>query len=130
MNANFRANVPQLYVDVDRAAAKARGVALGDVFGTLQALMSTLYVNDFNLYGKTYRVQIEAQAPYRQRPQDLDQLYVRGKDDVMLPDLDVHPRGIPQRAHAHHPLQRVHVGARDGRAQGGTQFGRDDERDR
>jgi hydrophobe/amphiphile efflux-1 (HAE1) family protein len=85
VNANFRANVPQLYVDVDRAAAKARGVALGDVFGTLQALMSTLYVNDFNLYGKTYRVQIEAQAPYRQRPQDLDQLYVRGKNDAMLP---------------------------------------------
>src|SRR5207249_6232653 len=85
VNANFRANVPQLYVDVDRAAAKARGVKLGDVFGTLQALMSTLYVNDFNLYGGTYRVQIEAQAPYRQTPEDLGQLYVRGDHDAMLP---------------------------------------------
>jgi multidrug efflux pump len=85
VNANFRANVPQLYVDVDRAAAKARGVKLGDVFGTLQALMSTLYVNDFNLYGRTYRVQIEAQAPYRQTPEDLGQLYVRGSNDAMMP---------------------------------------------
>ena len=85
VNANFRANVPQLYVDVDRVAAKARGVKLGDVFGTLQALMSTLYVNDFNLYGRTYRVQIEAQAPYRQTPEDLGQLYVRGSNDAMMP---------------------------------------------
>jgi len=85
VNANFRANVPQLYVDVDRTAAKARGVKLGDLFGTLQALLSTLYVNDFNLYGRTYRVQIEAQAPYRQTPQDLGQLYVRGDHDAMLP---------------------------------------------
>ena len=85
VNANFRANVPQLYVDVDRPAAKARGVKLGDVFGTLQALMSTLYVNDFNLYGRTYRVQIEAQAPYRQTPEDLGQLYVRGSNDAMMP---------------------------------------------
>ncbi len=85
VNANFRANVPQLYVDVDRTAAKARGVKLGDLFGTLQALLSTLYVNDFNLYGRTYRVQIEAQAPYRQTPEDLGQLYVRGDHDAMLP---------------------------------------------
>ena len=71
VNANFRANVPQLYVDVDRVTAKARGVKLTDLFGTLQALLSTLYVNDFNLYGRTYRVQIEAQAPFRQTPQDI-----------------------------------------------------------
>ncbi len=130
VNANFRANVPQLYVDVDRAAAKARGVALGDVFGTLQALMSTLYVNDFNLYGKTYRVQIEAQAPYRQRPQDLDQLYVRGKDDVMLPISTFIRADFRSGPTLHHALQRIHVGAGDRRAQGRTQFGRDDERAR
>ena len=82
---NFRANVPQLYVNVDRAAAKARGVQLGDLFGTLQALLSTLYVNDFNLYGKTYRVQLEAAAPFRQTPQDIGRLYVRGANRAMIP---------------------------------------------
>jgi len=85
VQANFRANVPQIYVDVDRAAAKARGVQLSDLYGTLQAMLSTLYINDFNIYGKTYRVQIEAQAPYRQTPADIGRLYVRAADDSMIP---------------------------------------------
>ncbi|HEX4600705.1 MAG TPA: multidrug efflux RND transporter permease subunit [Gemmatimonadales bacterium] len=83
--ANFRANVPQLYVAVDRASAKARGVQLGDLFGTLQALLSTLYINDFNLYGRTYRVQAEAQAPFRLTPSDIGRLYVRGANQAMIP---------------------------------------------
>jgi hydrophobe/amphiphile efflux-1 (HAE1) family protein len=85
LNTNFRANVPQVYVDVDRAAAKSRGVSLTDLFGTLQTLLSTLYINDFNLYGRTYRVQAEAQAPFRQRPEDIGRLYVRGRDGDMVP---------------------------------------------
>jgi hydrophobe/amphiphile efflux-1 (HAE1) family protein len=84
-NVNFRVNVPQLYVDVDRAAAKARGVRLTDLFGTLQAMLSTLYVNDFNLYGRTYRVQLEAQAPFRETPTDIGAMYVRGSGDAMIP---------------------------------------------
>ena len=85
MQANFRANVPQLYVSVDRAAAKSRGVQLNDLFGTLQALLSTLYINDFNLYGRTYRVQAEAQAQFRQTPADIGRLYVRGANRAMIP---------------------------------------------
>jgi hydrophobe/amphiphile efflux-1 (HAE1) family protein len=85
VQANFRANVPQLYVNVDRAAAKARGVQLNDLFGTLQALLSTLYINDFNLYGRTYRVQAEAQAQFRQTPADIGRLYVRGTNGAMIP---------------------------------------------
>jgi multidrug efflux pump len=84
-NTNFRANVPQIFIDVDRATAKARGVSLGDLFGTLQAFLSTLYINDFNLYGRTYRVQAEAVAQYRQSPEDIGRLYVRGRDDAMIP---------------------------------------------
>jgi multidrug efflux pump len=83
--ANFRASVPQLYVQVDRAAALSRGVQLSDLFGTLQALLSTLYINDFNLYGKTYRVQAEAEAPFRQTPADIGRLYVRGAKGAMIP---------------------------------------------
>jgi multidrug efflux pump len=85
VQVNFRANVPQLFVNVDRAAAKARGVQLGDLFGTMQALLSTLYINDFNLYGKTYRVQAEAEAPFRQTPADIGRLYVRGANRAMIP---------------------------------------------
>ncbi|MBI4502904.1 MAG: multidrug efflux RND transporter permease subunit [Gemmatimonadetes bacterium] len=85
VNINFRPNVPQLYVSVDRETAKARGVKLGDLFGTLQALLSTLYLNDFNLYGKTYRVQLEAQSAFRQKPEDIGRMYVRGANDVMIP---------------------------------------------
>jgi hydrophobe/amphiphile efflux-1 (HAE1) family protein len=85
LTSNFRVNVPQLYVDVDREAAKARGVDLDELFGTMQAFLSTLYINDFNLYGRTYRVQAEAQAEFRQRPEDIGRLYVRGEDDQMIP---------------------------------------------
>ena len=70
---------------VDRAAALSRGVQLSDLFGTLQALLSTLYINDFNLYGKTYRVQAEAEAKFRQTPEDIGRLYVRGAKGAMIP---------------------------------------------
>ena len=85
MTTTFRANVPQLYVDVDRATAKSRGVKLTDLFGTMQTFLSTLYINDFNLYGRTYRVQAEAQQQFRRTPEDLARLYVRGRADSMIP---------------------------------------------
>jgi hydrophobe/amphiphile efflux-1 (HAE1) family protein len=80
-----RANVPQLHVAVDRDAAQSRGVGLGQIFSTMQAMLSTLYVNDFNLYGRTYRVQLEADGPFRQRPEDIGRLYVRSTRGEMVP---------------------------------------------
>ena len=85
LNSSFRSSVPQLYVTVNREAAKARGVNLGDLFGTMQTFLSDLYINDFNLYGKTYRVQAEAQEQFRQKPEDIGQLYVRGSGGAMIP---------------------------------------------
>jgi multidrug efflux pump len=81
----IRVSTPQLFVQVDQEKAKALGVPLTDVFQTLQASLSTLYINDFNLYGKTYRVQAEAQEPFRQTPEDVGRLYVRGRDGEMIP---------------------------------------------
>jgi multidrug efflux pump len=81
----MRVNVPQVYVQVDREKAKSLGVSLTDVFGTLQTMLSTLYVNDFNLYGRTYRVQLEAQSQFRQKPDDIGRLYVRGSGGAMIP---------------------------------------------
>ncbi|MEO6055451.1 MAG: multidrug efflux RND transporter permease subunit [Gemmatimonadales bacterium] len=76
----FRAEVPQVYLQVDRETAKARGVKLGDLFATLQAMLSSLYINDFNLFGRTYRVQAEAQSRFRQSPEDIGRFYVRAED--------------------------------------------------
>jgi hydrophobe/amphiphile efflux-1 (HAE1) family protein len=81
----MRVNVPQIYVRVDREKVKSLGVSLSEVFQTLQTMLSTLYVNDFNLYGRTYRVQLEAQSRFRQKPEDIGRLYVRGPDSAMIP---------------------------------------------
>ena len=67
---------------VDRETAKARGVKLDDLFATLQAMLSSLYINDFNLFGRTYRVQAEAQSRFRQSPEDIGRLYVRADDSL------------------------------------------------
>jgi hydrophobe/amphiphile efflux-1 (HAE1) family protein len=81
----MRVNTPQIYVHVDREKVKSLGVSLSDVFQTLQTLLSTLYVNDFNLYGRTYRVQLEAQSQFRETPADIGRLYVRGPQGGMIP---------------------------------------------
>ena len=85
VNTTIRADAQQLYLDVDREKAKSLGVSLTDVFTTLQTMLAYDYVNDFNLYGKTYHVQVEAQAPFRQRPEDIGKFYVRSTAGVMVP---------------------------------------------
>ncbi len=75
----YRATVPQLRVDVEREKALALGVPVADVFETLQSTMGALYVNDFNKFGRTYRVQVQAEAPFRAKPEDLGNVYVRSQ---------------------------------------------------
>jgi multidrug efflux pump len=77
INSFFRPTVPQLRVEVDREKAIALGVPVQDVFEALSSTMAALYVNDFNKFGRTYRVQMQADAPYRAQPEDLGQVYVR-----------------------------------------------------
>jgi hydrophobe/amphiphile efflux-1 (HAE1) family protein len=76
-NTFFRPTVPQLQVDLDRDKAIALGVPVADAYGALQATMGALYVNDFNLSGRTFRVQLQADAPYRSKPEDIGNVYVR-----------------------------------------------------
>ena len=83
--SQIRANVPQLFVKVDEDAAHARGVGTSQIFYTLQAMLGSLYINDFNLYGRTYRVQLEAQTEFRQRPEDIGRFYVRSDRGDMIP---------------------------------------------
>ena len=68
VNTLWRANVPQLYVDVDREKAKALGVPLDELYNTLAATLGTYYVNDFNKYGRTWQVLMSAEPRYRKRP--------------------------------------------------------------
>ena len=77
INTFFRPTVPQLRVEVDREKALALGVAVNDVFAALQAQMGSLYVNDFNKSGRTYRVVMQADAQFRAKPEDIGALYVR-----------------------------------------------------
>jgi hydrophobe/amphiphile efflux-1 (HAE1) family protein len=77
INTFFRPTVPQLFVEVNREQAMALGVPVSDVFDALQSTMGPLYVNDFNMQGRTYRVQIQADAAYRASPDDIGQVYVR-----------------------------------------------------
>ena len=77
INSFFRPTVPQLRVEVDREKALSLGVPVQDVFDALQSTMGALYVNDFNKFGRTYRVQMQADAPYRAQPEDLGAVYVR-----------------------------------------------------
>lgn len=83
--STFRANVPKVYVDLDREKAKSLNVAVSDVFQTLQAYMGSYYVNDFNLFGRVYRVMIQADGEFRDTVEDVNQLYVRSKDGDMVP---------------------------------------------
>ena len=71
INTFFRPTVPQLFVEVNREQAMALGVPVSDVFDALQSTMGPLYVNDFNMSGRTYRVQVQADAPYRAQPEDV-----------------------------------------------------------
>ncbi|QBG35172.1 efflux RND transporter permease subunit [Litorilituus sediminis] len=83
--STYRANVPQYFLEVDRNKAKAQGVALSDIFVTLQAQLGSLYINDFSQFGRTYRVTIQAETKYRKGPSDLRYYYVRNKDNEMVP---------------------------------------------
>jgi len=76
-NTFFRPTVPQILVEVNREQAMALGIPVSDVFEALQSTMGPLYVNDFNMQGRTYRVQIQADAPYRAQPDDVGQIFVR-----------------------------------------------------
>jgi multidrug efflux pump subunit AcrB len=82
---SFRANVPQLYVNVDRTKVKSADVSITDVFNALQVYLGSLYVNDFNFLGRTYRVLAQADASYRARAQDIAALKTRNRAGQMLP---------------------------------------------
>jgi multidrug efflux pump len=83
--SSFQVNVPQLYADIDRTKARQLQVAIPDIFETMQVYLGSLYVNDFNKFGRTYTVRVQADAPFRARPDDIGQLKVRSATGDMVP---------------------------------------------
>ena len=82
---SFRAAIPQIEVDVDRVKAKDQGIPLSSVFGSLQSMLGSLYVNDFNRYGRTFRVMVQAEGEYRSEESDIGRIFVRNQNGEMVP---------------------------------------------
>ncbi len=80
----WRANVPQLFVDVDRTKAKTLGVPIDEVFNTLSATLGSYYVNDFNKYGRTWQVLMSAEPSFRNQPDDVGAVWVRSEQGAMV----------------------------------------------
>ena len=85
LNSTFRVDVPQLFAEIDRTKAKTLGIPLSGVFGTLQAYLGSAYVNDFNAFGRTWQVKVQADHQFRIKPSDIRQLDVRNAKEEMVP---------------------------------------------
>ena len=83
--SNFSIGVPQLFAHLDRTKAQQLGVDVQDAFDTMQTYLGSVYVNDFNRFGRTYEVIAQADTPYRSRPEDISQLKVRNGQGEMVP---------------------------------------------
>ncbi len=84
MNTSFRAGVPQQFADIDRVKALSMNVPISDVFLTMQASLGAAYINDFNKFGRTYRVYLQADEQYRDEPGDIRRLKVRNAEGKMV----------------------------------------------
>ena len=85
VSSSLQPEIPQLYFDVDRDQVKLSGVPLADVFSTMKTFTGSVYVNDFNMFNRIYRVYIQAEGTYRAHKDDINMFYVRGTGGVMIP---------------------------------------------
>lgn len=85
LSSSLQAEIPQLYFDVDRDKVKFAGVPMADVFSTMKAYTGSVYVNDFNMFNRIYRVYIQAEADYRKHKDNINLFFVRGSDNAMIP---------------------------------------------
>lgn len=85
LSSSMQAEIPQLYFNVDRDKVKLSGVPLKDVFSTMKTYSGSVYVNDFNMFNRIYRVYIQAEAPYREHKDNLNLYFVRGSNNAMIP---------------------------------------------
>lgn len=89
VNTTFQANVPQYILDIDYAKALAQDVDLQELYSTLSSMLGTYYVNDFNKYGRVFKVQIQAESRFRDKATDLEGIYVKNRNGVQVPVLSI-----------------------------------------
>jgi len=100
VSSAFRAGVPQLFADIDREKVKKLNIPLQDVFSTLSAYLGSAYVNDFNRFGRTWQVNVQAESEFRAKVEDVSRLQVRNAEGAMIPlgsVLSVNPSFGPDR---------------------------------
>lgn len=85
LSTSLQNDIPQLYFNVDRDKAKLQGIPVSDIFSTMKAFTGSVYVNDFNMFNRIYRVYIQAEAPYRAGRENLNLFFVRGANKTMVP---------------------------------------------
>lgn len=85
LSSSLQNDIPQFYYDVDRDKARLQGVPLADIFATMKAFTGSVYINDFNMFNRIYRVYIQAEAPYRSHRDNLNLYFVRSADGTMIP---------------------------------------------
>ncbi|NDV60315.1 efflux RND transporter permease subunit [Bacteroides sp. 519] len=85
LSSSLQPEIPQLYFDVDRDRAKLLGVPMADIFSTMKAYTGSVYVNDFNMFNRIYKVYIQAEAPYREHKDNINLFFVRGSGGSMIP---------------------------------------------
>jgi HAE1 family hydrophobic/amphiphilic exporter-1 len=83
--STYAADTPQIYLDINRDKAQVLGVKITDIFNALQSTLGSFYVNDFNVFGRTWQVNIQADTPFRDQPTDIDNIYVRNAQGAMVP---------------------------------------------
>ncbi len=89
VTTTFQANVPQYILDIDYEKALAQNVDLQELYSTLSSMLGTYYVNDFNKYGRVFKVQIQAESRYRDKATDLEGIYVKNRNGVQVPVLSI-----------------------------------------
>ncbi len=111
ISTTFLPSVPQKFVDVDRDKVLKQGVAINDVYRTIQAFMGGLFINYFNDFGRTWQVYVEAEAPYRSNLENVGQFYVRNNSGADGAAFRADEVRVARRPRVHHALQRVPVRA-------------------
>ncbi len=112
--SSFQVKVPQLDVQLDRAKARSQGVGIDSIFETLQAYLGSLYVNDFNLFGRTYQVNVQAEERFRLEAEQIGQLRVRNEDGRMIPlgsFIDVRDTAGPDRVMHYNSYSTAEINA-------------------
>ena len=83
--STYAADTPQIYLDIDRDKAQVLGIKISDIFNALQSTLGSYYINDFNVFGRTWQVNVQAETPFRERIDDIERIYVRNAKGGMVP---------------------------------------------